>query len=34
MKIFFPVMGNSYVVFKQLVENLGHEAIVPPFTHR
>lgn len=30
MKISFPVMGNSYVVFKQLVENLGHKAIVPP----
>lgn len=30
MKISFPHMGYSYIAFKWLVENLGHECIVPP----
>lgn len=30
MKISFPRMGYSYIAFKWLVENLGHECIVPP----
>lgn len=30
MKISFPRMGNSYIAFKMLINNLGHEAIVPP----
>lgn len=30
MKVSFPIMGNSYLAFKQLLEDLGHEAIVPP----
>lgn len=30
MKISFPHMGHSYIAFKWLVENLGHECIVPP----
>lgn len=30
MKISFPIMGNSYIVFKQLVNDLGHEAILAP----
>lgn len=30
MKISFPRMGYSYLAFKWLVENLGHECIVPP----
>ena len=29
MKISFPRMGYSYIAFKWLVENLGHECIVP-----
>ncbi|MDD2619490.1 MAG: CoA protein activase [Syntrophomonadaceae bacterium] len=30
MKISFPHMGHSHIAFKWLVENLGHECIVPP----
>lgn len=30
MKISFPHMGYSYLALKWLVENLGHECIVPP----
>ena len=30
MKVSFPIMGNSYVAFKQLVEDIGHEPVVPP----
>lgn len=30
MKISFPHMGYSYLAFKWLVENMGHECIVPP----
>lgn len=30
MKISFPHMGHSYIAFKWLVENLGHECITPP----
>ncbi|MCR4443376.1 MAG: CoA protein activase [Peptococcaceae bacterium] len=30
MKVSFPIMGNSYVAFKQLVEQIGHEPVVPP----
>lgn len=30
MKISFPRMGYSYIAFKWLVENLGHDCIVPP----
>lgn len=30
MKISFPRMGYSYIAFKWLVENLGHECVVPP----
>ncbi|MGI6144983.1 MAG: CoA protein activase [Peptococcia bacterium] len=30
MKISFPIMGNSYIAFKQLIKDLGHEPIVPP----
>lgn len=30
MKISFPHMGYSYLAFKWLVENIGHECIVPP----
>jgi len=30
MKISFPIMGNSYLAFKQLVKDLGHEPIVAP----
>ncbi|MGR6837284.1 CoA protein activase [Syntrophomonas erecta] len=30
MKISFPHMGYSYIAFKWLVENMGHECIVPP----
>ncbi|SHH18227.1 Predicted nucleotide-binding protein, sugar kinase/HSP70/actin superfamily [Thermosyntropha lipolytica DSM 11003] len=30
MKISFPHMGHSYIAFKWLVENIGHECIVPP----
>ena len=29
MKISFPRMGYSYIAFKWLVENLGHECIMP-----
>ena len=30
MRISFPIMGNSYVAFKQLLEDIGHEPVVPP----
>lgn len=30
MKISFPRMGYSYIAFKWMVENMGHECIVPP----
>lgn len=30
MKISFPYMGNSHIAFKMLIEDLGHEAVVPP----
>lgn len=30
MKVSFPIMGNSYIAFKQLLEGIGHEALVPP----
>lgn len=30
MKISFPHMGYSYIAFKWLVENMGHECVVPP----
>lgn len=30
MKISFPHMGTSHIAFKHLIENLGHEAVVPP----
>jgi predicted nucleotide-binding protein (sugar kinase/HSP70/actin superfamily) len=30
MKISFPHMGHSYLALKWLVENTGHECIVPP----
>lgn len=30
MKISFPHMGYSYIAFKWMVENMGHECIVPP----
>lgn len=30
MKISFPIMGNSYVAFKQLLEEIGHEPIIAP----
>jgi predicted nucleotide-binding protein (sugar kinase/HSP70/actin superfamily) len=30
MKISFPIMGNSYLAFKQLVKDIGHEPIVAP----
>lgn len=30
MKISFPRMGYSYIAFKWLIENIGHECIVPP----
>ncbi len=30
MKISFPHMGYSYLALKWLVENMGHECIVPP----
>lgn len=30
MKISFPHMGYSYIALKWLVENTGHECIVPP----
>jgi len=30
MKISFPHMGYSYIALKWLVENTGHECIIPP----
>ncbi len=30
MKISFPHMGTSHIAFKHLIENLGHQAVVPP----
>lgn len=30
MKISFPHMGYSYIALKWLVQNMGHECIVPP----
>jgi len=30
MKITFPYMGTSHIAFKMLINDLGHEAIVPP----
>lgn len=30
MKVSFPHMGYSYIAFKWLVNNIGHECIVPP----
>ncbi|MBZ4655320.1 MAG: hypothetical protein JG781_2679 [Peptococcaceae bacterium] len=30
MKISFPIMGNSYVAFKQLIEDIGHEPVLAP----
>lgn len=30
MKISFPIMGNSYIAFKQLIEDIGHEPILAP----
>ena len=30
MKISFPRMGYSYIAFKWLIENIGHECVVPP----
>lgn len=30
MKVSFPHMGYSYLAFKWMVENTGHECIVPP----
>lgn len=30
MKVSFPIMGNSYIAFKQMIEEMGHEPIVPP----
>jgi predicted nucleotide-binding protein (sugar kinase/HSP70/actin superfamily) len=30
MKISFPIMGNSYIAFKQLIRDIGHEPIVAP----
>lgn len=30
MKITFPYMGTSHIAFKMLIEDLGHEPIVPP----
>ncbi|MBS4025994.1 MAG: CoA protein activase [Clostridia bacterium] len=30
MRITFPYMGTSRIAFKHLIENLGHEALVPP----
>ncbi|ACB83709.1 hypothetical protein [Natranaerobius thermophilus] len=29
-KVTFPRMGTSYIAFKMLVEDLGHEAVTPP----
>ncbi|MDD4146110.1 MAG: CoA protein activase, partial [Clostridia bacterium] len=30
MKISFPIMGNSYLAFKQLIKEMGHEPVVAP----
>ncbi len=30
MKITFPYMGTSHIAFKMLVQDLGHEPVVPP----
>lgn len=30
MKVSFPHMGTSHIAFKQFIERLGHEPIVPP----
>ncbi|MFZ3173167.1 MAG: hypothetical protein WA118_14445 [Carboxydocellales bacterium] len=30
MKVTFPYMGTSHIAFKHLVNNLGHQALVPP----
>ena len=30
MKITFPYMGTSYLAFKMLIKDLGHEPVVPP----
>jgi predicted nucleotide-binding protein (sugar kinase/HSP70/actin superfamily) len=30
MKITFPYMGTSHITFKMLINDLGHEAMVPP----
>lgn len=30
MKISFPIMGNSYIAFKQLISELGHEPVLAP----
>jgi len=30
MKITFPYMGTSYIAFKMLIRDLGHEPVVPP----
>lgn len=30
MKISFPIMGNSYIAFKQLIRDMGHEPVVAP----
>lgn len=30
MKISFPIMGNSYLAFKQLIKDIGHEPLVAP----
>jgi predicted nucleotide-binding protein (sugar kinase/HSP70/actin superfamily) len=30
MRITFPYMGTSHIAFKHLIENLGHESLVPP----
>lgn len=30
MRITFPYMGTSHITFKMLMNDLGHEAIVPP----
>ena len=34
MKLSFPHMGNSYVVFKAIAETLGFEYIVPPLPNQ
>ncbi len=30
MKISFPIMGNSYIAFKQLIRDIGHEPLMAP----